>query len=291
MNTLPAPFLIPAADLAAQSPIPLTILPDLPALFAHFAHAVATEIAANSRTGRPTRLILPVGPIGQYPLLVDLCNRNAIGWRDVHLFFMDEYCDWQGRRVSPDHPLSFAGFVQRTLLDRLRPELAPPSAQVHFPDPLHIDRISAEIERLGGIDTCYGGIGIHGHIAFNEPPISRWFKITPAEFKSSQTRLVQLAPETVVMNASRAASGNFAALPPMAVTLGMADILAARRIRLYCQGGAWQRTVLRIALFGSLGSASGEDVDYPVTLLRGHPDLALVTDANTAEPPLPQMAA
>jgi glucosamine-6-phosphate deaminase len=291
MITLPTTYRLPAAELAAKSPIPLTILPDLPSLYSHFARAVASEIAANTRAGRPTRLILPVGPIGQYPLLVDLCNRDAIGWQEVHLFFMDEYCDWQGRRVSPEHPLSFAGFVQSTLLDRLRPELAPPATQVHFPDPLHIDRVSAEIDRLGGIDTCYGGIGIHGHIAFNEPPVSRWYKVSAAEFKASRTRLVTLAPETVVMNASRAASGNFATLPPMAVTLGMADILAARRIRLYCQGGVWQRTVLRIALFGSPDSSDGEDVAYPVTLLRGHPDLAVVTDANTAEPPIPQMAA
>lgn len=291
MTTLPATFLAPAAELAAQSPIPLTILPDLPSLFDHFAHAVAAEIVANNRAGRPTRLILPVGPIGQYPLLVDLCNRDTISWRELHLFFMDEYCDWQGRRISPDHPLSFAGFVQRTLLERLRPELAPPPAQVHFPDPLHIDAVGQQIAQVGGIDTCYGGIGIHGHIAFNEPPISRWYKVTAAEFKASQTRLVTLAPETVVMNASRAASGNFAALPPMAVTLGMADILAARRIRLYCQGGVWQRTALRIALFGSPDHADGEDVDYPVTLLRGHPDLAVVTDTHTAEPPVPQMAA
>jgi glucosamine-6-phosphate deaminase len=144
---------------------------------------------------------------------------------------------------------------------------------------------------VGGIDTCYGGVGIHGHIAFNEPPISRWYRVTAAEFKVSQTRLVQLAPETVVMNASRAAGGNFAALPPMAVTLGMADILAARRIRLYCQGGVWQRHVLRLALFGSPHTADGEDVEYPVTLLRSHAHLAIVTDENTAQPPIPAMAA
>ncbi|MCB0126344.1 MAG: hypothetical protein KDE58_29000, partial [Caldilineaceae bacterium] len=130
-----------------------------------------------------------------------------------------------------------------------------------------------------------------GHIAFNEPPISRWFTVTPAEFKASQTRLVQLAPETMVMNASRAASGYFAALPPMAVTLGMADILGARRIRLYCQGGVWQRTVLRLALFGSPDHSDGEDVNYPVTLLRGHKDLAVVTTVETALPPIPKMAA
>ncbi len=51
---------IPTHDLVAQSPVPLTILPDLDALFQHFARALADEIAANNQSGRPTRLILPV---------------------------------------------------------------------------------------------------------------------------------------------------------------------------------------------------------------------------------------
>lgn len=288
---LPAHYQIPATSLVANSPIALTVLLDLPALNRHFAEAVANEIAANQRIGAPTRLILPVGPVGYFAPLAQRCNEAGIAWRQVHAFFMDEYCDWQGRRVNIDHPLSFAGFARRMLFAKLEPELALPETQLHFPDPLHIDRISEEIGRVGGIDTCYGGIGIHGHIAFNEPPISRWFTLTPAEFKASKTRLVQLAPETMVMNASRAASGNFAALPPMAVTLGMAELLAARRIRLYCQGGVWQRTVLRIALFGSPDTADGEDVNYPVTLLRGHPDFAIVTTEETAQPPIPHMAA
>jgi glucosamine-6-phosphate deaminase len=291
MISLPEFFRLPVEALASHSPVAVRILSDLATLNHHFARAVADEIAANNRAGRPTRLILPVGPVGYFPLLAEFCNQEQITWAQVHAFFMDEYCDWQGRLVSVDHPLSFAGFAQRTLFAKLAPALALPAAQLHFPDPRQLDQISEAIARVGGIDTCYGGIGIHGHIAFNEPPISRWFTVTPAEFKTSQTRLVQLAPETVVMNASRAASGNFAALPPMAVTLGMADILAAKRIRLYCQGGVWQRTVLRIALFGSPDTANGEDVNYPVTLLRSHPDLAIVTTLETAQPPIPQMAA
>lgn len=282
---------IAATDLAAQSPVALTLLPDLSAFNHHFATSIAEEIAANQASGQPMRLILPVGPVGYFAPLAQLCNQQGISWQYVHAFFMDEYCDWQGRRIAASHPLSFAGFAQRTLFDQLHPALALPANQLHFPDPLHMDRISEEIARVGGIDTCYGGIGIHGHIAFNEPPISRWFTVSPAEFKASKTRLVQLAPETVVMNASRAASGNFAALPPMAVTLGMADILAARRIRLYCQGGVWQRMVLRLALFGSPATADGEDVNWPVTLLRAHPDLALVATLDTAQPPIPQMMA
>jgi glucosamine-6-phosphate deaminase len=275
---------IPAEELTQASKIPLTILPDLDALHEHFARGIAEEIKRNNELGRSTRLILPVGPVGQYPLLARICNRERIHWKHVYVFNMDEYCDWQGRAVPPEHPLSFKGFMQN-FIDELDPELRLPQEQLHFPDPLSLDQISQMIRAVGGIDTCYGGVGYHGHIAFNEPPISRWYKLTPEQFRKSLTRIVPLAPETIVMNSIRATGGNPAELPPMAVTLGMADILAAKRIRLYCQGGAWQRTVLRIALM------CDEDVDYPVTLLQGHSDYAIFTTQDTAQPPIAATAA
>jgi len=230
--------------------------------------------------------------------LADLCNRRRISWRECHIFLMDEYCDWQGRCVSPEHPLSFLGFFQRELVARLDAGLRPDRDQVHLPDPRRLDDVAERMAELGGIDTCYGGIGIHGHVAFNEPPLGPWQKVSADEFRNSAARLLPLNAETVVMNASRAAGGYLEALPPMAVTLGMREIAAARRIRLYCQGGTWQRAILRIALFGSPdaegdGAARdcGEDVRYPVTLLRNHPDLSITTDMNTAHPVTLQLMA
>ncbi len=284
MNTQPAYLTLPASDLPAAGKVRLEILPDLEALYRDFARRIADDIKANNQAGQPTRLILPVGPVGQYPVLASLCNEEQISWRNVFVFNMDEYCDWQGRPIRPDHPLSFKGFMQN-FFQQLDPPLRPPAEQTRFPDPLNLDDISRRIEAVGGIDTCYGGIGYHGHVAFNEPPISRWYKVTPAQFRQSLTRVVPLASETIVMNSVRATGGNPAALPPMAVTLGMRDILASRRIRLYCQGGAWQRTVLRVALFGE------EAVDYPVTLLQNHPDYAIITTEETAQPPGRQVAA
>jgi glucosamine-6-phosphate deaminase len=276
---------LPAGELAQASTVPLEIVPDQKALHQHFARSIADEIKARNAAGEPTRLILPVGPVGQYPLLVRICNEERISWRDVHTFNMDEYLDWQGRPLPLKHPLSFEGYMRRTVFGQLEPQLRIPEHQIHFPDAMDLDGISQRIADAGGIDTCYGGIGYHGHLAFNEPPISRWYRLTPEDFRNSLTRIVPLAPETIVMNSIRATGGNAAALPPMAVTLGMRDILAARRLRLYCQGGAWQRTVLRIALLGK------EDVDYPVTLAQGHPDYQIITDRNTAQPPAPSVTA
>jgi glucosamine-6-phosphate deaminase len=276
---------IPTDELTHRSKIRLEIVDDLEALFLHFARSIADEIKAHNQAGEPTRLILPVGPIGQYPLLVQICNQEGISWKNVHTFNMDDYLDWQGRPLPLDHPLSFEGYMWREVFGKLDPALRIPDAQIHFPNPLKLDQISQQIAEIGGIDTCYGGVGYHGHVAFNEPPISRWYKLTPDEFRGSLTRILPLAPETVVMNSIRATGGNPAAMPPMAVTLGMRDILGARRLRLYCQGGPWQRTILRIALLGE------EDVDYPVTLAQNHPDYVIFTDKNTAQAPLSSIAA
>lgn len=283
---LPHGFEHEADALASASPLPITVLPDAETAHRHFARALADEIAANNANNRPTRLILPVGPTLHYPMLAEICNSEQISWRDAHLFFMDEYCDWQGRWVEASHPASFRGIAWRLLFDRLRAELRPPAEQVIFPDPRNLDLAAERMAAVGGVDSCYGGIGAHGHVAFNEAPISRWYTVSAEEFLQSTTRLLPLAEETTVLNAARAVGGYFPALPPMAVTLGMREIAAARRIRLYATSGDWQRAILRIALFGAPNAPNGADVRYPVSLLRSHADIAFVADRSTAQKPI-----
>lgn len=270
---------IPVDELSLSSRVQYQILPDPASLFQHMARSIADDIKHNNAASLPTRLILPVGPVGQYPVLAQICNQERISLRNTHTFNMDEYCDWQGRWIPEEHPLSFRGIMQRSFFRLLDPELGIPANQVHFPDPLHLDRISQDIQEAGGIDTCYGGIGYHGHLAFNEPPISRWYQVSVDEFKVSKTRVVPLADDTIVMNSIRNTGGNPRNFPPMGVTLGMAELLAARRIRIYCPGGMWQRHAVRMALFGEPG------VEYPATLLQGHPDYVLYMDETTAQPP------
>lgn len=253
----------------------LVTLPDSFCLYRHFAESIAGEIEANNRLGMPTRLILPLGPRGQYPLLARICNDRRISWAGAHVFFMDEYLDWQGRPLPVQHPLSFEGHARRHFFDLLDEPLRVPESQLHFPHPFTLDELAEEIEGFGGIDTCYGGIGIHGHIAFNEPPTLGLWRVTVEEFRQGGPRVVFLNPETVTMGAARWTDGDVASFPPMAVTLGMKQLLGARRMRLYCDGGAWQRTALRAALFLE------PTVDYPATLVRGHRDWQIVADRAT----------
>jgi glucosamine-6-phosphate deaminase len=243
-----------------------------------FANSILDEIRTHNRRGEPTRLILPVGPVAQYRQVIEVSNRERLSWKNVHAFNMDEFLDWQGRPVPVSHPLSFEGFMRRQVFERLEPDIRIPAENAHFPHPFRIDEISEKIQAVGGIDCCYGGIGYHGHIAFNEPPLSRWHRITVAELRQSLTRVVVLGDDSIVVQSINSAGGCSAAIPPMAVTLGMKDILAARKIRLYCAGGERHRAIFRLSVAGEVTA------DYPSTLVQGHPDAEVVTDTATAQP-------
>jgi glucosamine-6-phosphate deaminase len=243
-----------------------------------FADSILDEIRRQNRLGEPTRLILPVGPVAQYRRVVAVSNLERLSWKNVYTFNMDEFLDWQGRPVPLDHPLSFEGFMRRELFSALDPAIRIPAGQTFFPHPFRIDEISEAIRKTGGVDCCYGGIGYHGHVAFNEPPLSRWYRISVDELRYSLTRVVPLGGDSIVVQSIASAGGCSAAIPPMAVTLGMKDILASRKIRLYCAAGERHRTIFRISVAGEVTS------DFPSTLVQGHPDAEIVTDEGTAQP-------
>jgi glucosamine-6-phosphate deaminase len=227
------------------------------------AESMLAVVRQNNQLGRPTSLIVPVGPVGQFPLAADLSNRERLSWRNVWLFNMDEYLDWQGRPIAEDHPLSFRAAMRREFYDLLDEELRPPPGQRWFPDPFAPEAIEAKIDEVtggSGVDVCYGGVGEHGHLAFNEAPdlLSHYSLLTPAEFKASRTRSLRLNPETL----SRAfASPQYSLCPPAAVTLGMRVLLGAKRIEL--------------ATFGvrlKLAAMHPPTMDYPATYIQEHPN-------------------
>lgn len=269
---------LPVDELRRQARIPFRLLPDRDALLRDMADAILAEVRVHNQRNEPTRLILPVGPISQYRRVVEESNRERLSWRNVHVFAMDEFLDWQARPIPLEHPLSFEGYLRREVFGRLDPALRIPDEQIVFPHPFRIDEASEKIRRVGGIDCCFGGIGYHGHVAFNDPPLSRWFEISVDELRNSLTRVVALGDDSIVVQSIHCSGGNSAAIPPMAVTLGLRDILAARKIRLYCAAGERHRTIFRISVAGEVS------VSFPSTLVQGHPDAEVVTDVATAEP-------
>jgi glucosamine-6-phosphate deaminase len=253
----------------------LVVLKEPADVYLAFAKDLAGEIQRANEAEKGLNLILPIGPIAQYPILAEICNRNRISFRNVFISLMDEYLDWQGRPIPLENPLSFQA-VFEDFLEQLDEELRPLRSQWIVPDPFEIDRVEKFFKSRGGVDVCYGGVGVHGHIAFNEPPVSRYGKISLPEFSASKTRVVVLAPETFVINALRAKGGDFKDFPTMAVTIGMELILSSKKIRLFCDGGTRQQEAIYRFENGDV------DVSYPISILRQHPDVLLTADELSA---------
>ena len=155
-------------QLLSAPKIPMEVLEDKPAVFQLIAREMADEIKAHNDAGKTTVFICPVGPIGQYPYFVEIVNRERISLKNCWFINMDEYLGEDMQWIPMDHPLSFRGFMQRTVYSQIDPELNVPEDHRVFPDPNNVAYIPQLIEKLGGVDVCFGGIGINGHLAFNE---------------------------------------------------------------------------------------------------------------------------
>lgn len=266
------------AQVVEQASSHLHVVDGIDELHLHLAQSISSEVRRAWDAGRHLALILPWGPVGQYPILSKLLVEQGLSLNCCTLFFMDEYADATGKAVPTDHPLSFRGAVL-DWLSSLEPQLRPKPRAVVFPDGTNSGLIDRQIAELGGIDTCFGGVGIHGHIAFNEPEPG---------IAESGIRRVTLNEFTRTINAVRAdVGGDLENFPREAWTLGMAQCLAARRIRLYCRSDSgldWAKTVLRLALLGTPGD------DYPVTWIRHHPDCQVITTRETLESPVLQLS-
>lgn len=252
----------------------LEVFENCDAIHQRIADEMISFIKIQNQKGEKTRFILPVGPVGQYPLFLNMIHQERVSLKNCWFFYMDENTDNSGYDLLPDHPLSFQGEMRRLWLNKLDPELAIPEEQLFFPGRNNFTQLAGIIDSVGGIDICFGGIGIHGHLAFNEPEPG---------VRESDPRLVYLNDFTTTINAIRAkVGGNLEGFPRKAYTLGLKQILGARKIRLACRNGIaldWANTVLRLALLGTPGD------DYPCTFVNEHPDYEIFSDHDTLRQP------
>lgn len=244
--------------------LPVIVMEDNAAVFQSMAEEMAEEIKKNNAEGKKTVFICPVGPVGQYPYFVEMVNKEKISLKNVWFINMDEYLDDDKKWVPETHPLSFRGFMNRTVYSKIAPELVMPEEQRVFPDPENVEYIPQLIEKLGGVDICFGGIGINGHVAFNEADAS----LSNEEFLAQKTRVLDITKETRTANAIGDFNGALEDMPKYCVTIGIYEIAHARKIRLGCFRN-WHRAVVRRTAYGEATS------DFPVSLLTNHQDINL----------------
>ncbi|MCF6137772.1 glucosamine-6-phosphate deaminase [Pseudalkalibacillus berkeleyi] len=121
-----------------------------------------------------------------------------------------------------------------------------------------------KIERLGGIDLQMLGVGVNGHIGFNEPGTSF----------DSNTHVVELTESTRIANARF--FQNQQDVPTKAITVGISTIMKSRSIILLASGNE-KATAVSTLLKGEVSP------EWPVTILNQHDDVTLIVTKDAIE--------
>lgn len=259
-------------ELGKDAKIPLVKLGDSGEVFYEMALDMVRTIQNNNKENKKTVFICPVGPVGQYPIFVRLVNTYQVDLKNCWFINMDEYLDDEKEWIPKEDLLSFRGFMEREVYSKINHNLVMPQNQRIFPNPNNLSYIDEIITQLGGVDVCYGGIGINGHLAFNESEPTYSIE----EFSELKTRVLPISKETRVMNSVGEFSGAIELMPKYCVTIGMKNILNAKRIVLACFRD-WHRAVVRHACYGEVSAS------FPVTLVQNHNNAKILINSNVAK--------
>ena len=223
----------------------------------------ANIVSAALRAHPGMTLGLPTGntPLGMYEELVRLHQTEGLDFSRARIFNLDEYVG-----LTADHPASYHAYMRAHFFDRVN--VAPENADIPRGAPgVDVDAESKRYENAiaaaGGIDLLVIGIGVNGHIAFNEPGSSF----------ASRTRVVDLAPATIA-NARRH-FGSEGDVPRTAITVGIGTILGARRILLLASGAS-KAGIVHQCLHGPVSES------LPATALQVHRDVTVILDEAAA---------
>lgn len=230
--------------------------------------AAASDIAAalRERLARQdrVRMVFAAAP-SQAEMLDALVTARDIDWRRVIAFHMDEYLG------LPAHaPQRFGVWLTRHFFSRV------PLGAVHLigqeSDP---DREAARYTALlagAPIDFVCLGIGVNGHLAFNDPPVADLHD-------TKQVKIVELDAICRQQQVDDECFATLSDVPTHAITLTIPRLLGAHQ--LFCVvPGAAKRAAVEQSLYGPIGAAC------PASALRTHPRCTLYLDRDSAPPRL-----
>ena len=243
------------------------------------ARELVDEIRGHNDRGEPTRAIIPCGPSCWYEPFARLVNEERVSLRNLIVFHMDECLDWQARELPRKHPYCFRGFMEERFYDPIAEDLAVPEGNRQWIAGDNVEVVKRRIDEAP-VDIVYGGWGQDGHVAYNQARRHPFSHVTIEEVRESSVRVQENNVDTILALAQRTFGAAYQFVPPMSVTLGMREVLGAKRIRLFSDTGAWKQTALRVALFGPITA------EYPITLLQEHPDVLLTATVETARHPI-----
>ncbi len=195
-------------------------------------------------------------PEGMYQCLIKAYEQGDISFKNVTTFNLDEYVG-----LTKEDANSYHSYMKEKLFNHI--DILPD--QTHLPDgtarDLQLECVKYEqlIRDAGQVDIQVLGLGLNGHIGFNEPG-------TPF---SSRTQVVELMASTRQANARFFNGLN--EVPTQAITMGIETIMESERILLLVSGEKKAPALARL-MKGDLSE------DFPASILQRHPNVVIITD-------------
>lgn len=208
------------------------IRPDYEKCSSWAANHIASRINEHEKkSDRPFVLGLPTGstPLGTYKKLIELNKAGKVSFKNVVTFNMDEYVG-----LPPEHDQSYHYFMYENFFNHIDIK----KENIHILNGLAADKekecaeYEKQIASFGGIDLFLGGVGVDGHIAFNEPGSSL----------TSRTRETALTKDTVIVN-SRFFGGDTSKVPATALTVGVGTVCDAKEVMILITGHSKARAL------------------------------------------------
>ncbi len=224
--------------------------------YAELSKIAADIIAAQVKEKPDCVLGLATGssPLGTYANLAKMYEAGELDFSAVTSVNLDEYVG-----LSGDNDQSYRYFMDNNLFCSINIK----KENTHVPSGLAADlkaegeRYDAFIKSLGGIDLQLLGIGLDGHIGFNEPE----------DCFTAPTHEVTLDESTIEANARFFASKDD--VPTKAITMGMMSIMQAKKILLIANGEK-KRDILEKSFYGKITPF------VPASILQLHPDVTVI---------------
>jgi len=228
------------------------------------ASAKACEIMVDIVKNNPKAILgLATGstPTDLYADMVEDHKKNGTSYKDIQTYNLDEYFG-----LDQSHPQSYHYFMCYHLFNHVDINME----NVHVPKGKgNVEEEAAKYNEMldaNPVDIQLLGIGSNGHIGFNEPG-------TPWD---SVTHVVDLKQSTIEDNARLFFDGKIDEVPRQAVSMGIANIMKAKKVMLLAFGEGKAAAVK--------GMVEGpKTVDLPASALQDHPDCVLIIDEAAAK--------
>ncbi|EON74140.1 glucosamine-6-phosphate deaminase [Lysinibacillus sphaericus] len=218
---------------------------------------VAANIFTEQLKVKPASILgLATGgsPVGMYKELVKRQQAGDFSFKDIKTFNLDEYVG-----LDQSSPASYWTFMHENLFNHVDIN----EENIHLPNGKVVDLAAecvaydARIADAGGIDLQLLGIGVNGHIGFNEPG-------TPF---ASLTHIVELTASTRTENAIY--FDDPADVPTQAITMGIQSIMNAKAIVLIAFGEKKLEAIEKL----QSGVVTEE---FPASQLLNHPNVTVI---------------